>query len=123
MTASEAVSAAASHLAAHKLRSLLTMLGMIFGVGAVISMLAIGEGAARQAQGLIERLGLGNVLIRARELAPQEAEVVRAKSPGLSPRDAAAIEAAVVGVEQVVPRVEIEPYKVRSEEGRAEARV
>jgi putative ABC transport system permease protein len=123
VTPTEALSTAASHLAAHKLRSLLTMLGMIFGVGAVIAMLAIGEGAARQAQGLIERLGLRNVLVRARDLARQEAEVVRAKSPGLSPRDAAAIEAAVAEVERVVPRVEIEPYKVRSEEGRAEARV
>ena len=33
----------------HKTRSLLTMLGMVFGVGSVVAMLAVGEGASQQA--------------------------------------------------------------------------
>jgi len=45
MTAREALRSALGDLATHKLRSALTMLGMIFGVGAVIAMLSIGAGA------------------------------------------------------------------------------
>ena len=45
-------------LRVHKLRSGLTMLGMMFGVGAVISMLSIGAGAEANALELIERMGM-----------------------------------------------------------------
>ena len=48
----------------HKLRSLLTMLGIIFGVAAVISMLAIGEGARRKSLAQIQALGLQNIIIK-----------------------------------------------------------
>ena len=47
----------------HKLRSGLTMLGMIFGVCSVIAMLAIGEGASHEAQERIKRLGSTNIII------------------------------------------------------------
>ncbi len=110
-------------LAAHKLRSSLTMLGMIFGVGAVIAMLSIGEGAERQALGMIERLGVRNVLVRAREIQDEELEEIRQKSLGVSFRDAAAIADAVPGVEAVAPRIRIEPYKVLSAAGKTEASV
>ena len=43
------------NLMMHKLRSLLTMLGMIFGVAAVIAMLSIGAGARKQVMALIEK--------------------------------------------------------------------
>jgi hypothetical protein len=90
------------------------MLGVMFGVGAVIGMLAIGAGAAAQAQDLIDRLGLRNVLIRARQLRPDELREARRKSLGLSLRDAQAIEEAVPGVELVGPRLKIEPWRVQS---------
>ena len=48
----------------HKLRSGLTALGLIFGVAAVISMLAVGEGAARDARVRIEELGATNIILR-----------------------------------------------------------
>jgi len=48
----------------HKLRSGLTMLGMIIGVGAVIALVAIGEGASHDAQEEIRALGAKNVIIR-----------------------------------------------------------
>jgi len=51
----------------HKLRSLLTMLGIIFGVGSVISMLAIGEGASFEAREQIRRLGSTNIIVKARK--------------------------------------------------------
>src|SRR2546430_6210528 len=45
------------NLASHKLRSLLTMLGMIFGVAAVVAMLSIGAGAQQKVMAFIEQLG------------------------------------------------------------------
>ena len=48
----------------HKLRSALTMLGIIFGVSSVIAMLAIGEGASRDAQEKIAQLGSQNIIIK-----------------------------------------------------------
>ena len=52
------------NLRLHKLRSLLTALGIIFGVTAVIIMVAIGEGAKRQALEQIQQLGAHNILVR-----------------------------------------------------------
>ncbi len=48
----------------HKLRSVLTMLGIIFGVSSVIAMLAIGEGASQDAQEKIAQLGSRNIIIK-----------------------------------------------------------
>ncbi|MBA7701847.1 Macrolide export ATP-binding/permease protein MacB [subsurface metagenome] len=48
----------------HRLRSILTMLGIIFGVSSVIAMLAIGEGASRSAQEKISQLGSRNIIIK-----------------------------------------------------------
>ncbi len=48
----------------HRLRSLLTMLGIVFGVCSVIAMLAIGEGASAEAQEQIRSLGSQNIIIR-----------------------------------------------------------
>src|SRR5437868_13413055 len=48
----------------HKMRSGLTMLGIIFGVCSVIAMLAIGEGASYEAQQAIKKLGSSNIIMR-----------------------------------------------------------
>ncbi len=123
MSPAEALRSALENLSAHKLRSALTMLGMIFGVGAVIAMLSIGAGAERQALAMIERLGLRNVLVRARTFKDDELQEIRRKSPGVSARDAAAIAEAVHGVRLVVPRIRIEPFKVLAAAGRAQGAV
>jgi len=47
----------------HKTRSFLTMLGVVFGVGSVIAMLAVGEGASQQALDSIKRLGSENIMV------------------------------------------------------------
>src|SRR5580704_11298923 len=47
----------------HKLRSGLTMLGIVFGVFSVIAMLAIGEGASAQAQKQVLALGATNIIV------------------------------------------------------------
>ena len=51
------------NLLLHKLRSLLTMLGMIFGVAAVVSMLSIGAGAQQKVMAFIEQLGVRNLIV------------------------------------------------------------
>ncbi len=56
----------------HKLRSLLTMLGVVFGVGSVVAMLSVGEGAGQEAMDQIRRLGSNNILIQS--VKPQEDE-------------------------------------------------
>jgi putative ABC transport system permease protein len=51
------------NLLLHKLRSILTMLGVVFGVGSVVAMLSVGEGASREALEQIRRLGSTNIII------------------------------------------------------------
>ena len=58
------------NLLLHKLRSLLTMLGIVFGVGSVIAMLAIGEGASKEALDQLKKLGSTNIIISS--VKPQE---------------------------------------------------
>ncbi len=121
MSLLESLEDARESLAARKLRAALSMLGMIFGVGAVIAMLAIGEGASGEALALIERLGIRNVVVEAKDLEREDLQEIRKKSPGLSPRDVAAIAEAVPGVEKAVARIEIEPYRVSGPKGRIDA--
>src|SRR3954471_1390404 len=52
------------NLRLHKLRSLLTALGIILGVAAVIGMVAIGEGAKQSALEQIQHLGAQNIIVR-----------------------------------------------------------
>jgi putative ABC transport system permease protein len=84
----EALASALESLAGHTLRSALTMLGMIFGVGAVIAMLSIGAGAERQALAMIESLGLRNVLVRASTLEEDEGRSRRGCRGSSRPRPA-----------------------------------
>ena len=112
MTPVEALRSSLGNLAAHKLRSALTMLGMIFGVGAVIAMMSIGAGAERRALEMIERMGVRNILVRNKTLKQDEQEEIRKKSLGLSRRDALAILDGVPGVELAAPSVEVDTYKI-----------
>jgi putative ABC transport system permease protein len=112
MRTTDGAANAVSNLASHPLRSSLTMLGMIFGVGAVIAMLSIGEGAERQALEMIERLGIRNILVRDLDLERDELEEARSKSLGVSPRDAVAIADGVDGVSATSRRATLDPYTV-----------
>ncbi|HVS15547.1 MAG TPA: ABC transporter permease [Thermoanaerobaculia bacterium] len=123
MNLQEALLTSLANLAGHKLRSALTMLGVVFGVGAVIAMLSIGAGAEREAMEMISRLGLRNVLLRAKVYEREEAREVRKQSPGLSLRDSQAILDAVPGVELVAPKVEIDPWQVIAEGAKTDATV
>ena len=56
----------------HGLRSLLTVMGMVFGVSSVIAMLAVGEGASHEAQEQLRQLGSKNIIVKS--LRPAEIE-------------------------------------------------
>ncbi len=100
-------------LFAHKLRSLLTMLGMIFGVGAVVAMLSITAGAQKQMMAFIDQLGVNNIIVEAREATDRDTlQVVRAISPGLTFRDFRAISENVPGLEAITPRKKFKPTKM-----------
>jgi putative ABC transport system permease protein len=119
----DAFATAFGSLGEHKLRTTLTMLGMMFGVGAVIAMLSIGAGAEKQALALIDKLGTRNVVLRGKTYKPEELQELRKKSIGLSERDIEAIQEAVPGVAFATPRVEIEPYKILAAGGKTTAQV
>jgi putative ABC transport system permease protein len=100
------------NLRLHKLRTLLTMLGMIFGVAAVVSMLSIGAGAQQQMMAFIEQLGVRNLIVEAKEAANyQDLQKVRKISPGLTFRDWRVIKANINGIDETTPRKRFTPSK------------
>ena len=101
------------NLMMHKLRSLLTMLGMIFGVAAVIAMLSIGAGARAQVMALIEQMGVRNVIVEAHEANSwEDMQKVRKTSLGLTLRDFRVIQSNVAGVVQGTPRKRFTPGRM-----------
>lgn len=94
------------NLMLHKLRSLLTMLGLVFGVGSVIAMLAIGEGASAEAMDQIRKLGSRNIIITAQKATEESASTqdnVRMSIYGLLYEDADRISSTIPTVKAVVP--------------------
>ncbi|HYE30583.1 MAG TPA: ABC transporter permease [Methylomirabilota bacterium] len=92
----------------HRLRSLLTALGIVFGVCSVIAMLAIGEGASHEAQEQIKSLGSQNIIIRS--IKPPEEQKVSANNQqsyvlqyGITEADIRRIATTIPGVSVVVP--------------------
>lgn len=61
------------NLLLHKLRSFLTMLGVVFGVGSVVAMLSVGEGASQEAMAQIRKLGSNNIIVSSVKPAEDEA--------------------------------------------------
>ena len=97
-------------LLAHKLRTLLTMLGMIFGVGAVVAMLSITEGARQEMIRYIDLLGVNNIVVEANEAPDRDTLIeVRQVSPGLTFRDARAIAANTPNIDSQSERKTFQP--------------
>ena len=119
----ESISVAISNLGRHKLRSFLTMLGMIFGVGAVIAMLSIGAGAEQESLRIIENFGIRNIIIQAKEFKTEELRQIRTESLGVSLRDVEALEAVLKPKPLVTASRVVKTYQVLSEKGRADSRV
>jgi putative ABC transport system permease protein len=101
------------NLRGQKTRTLLTALGIVFGVGAVIGMLAIGAGARQESLEFIEQLGVRNVLVESRPAASEEElQQRRRSSQGLNERDVRILEANVNALEALSPRKSLHPARV-----------
>ena len=90
----------------HKLRSLLTVLGLVFGVASVIVMLAVAEGASQQAQRQIESLGVNNIILRSKKPSSTESDInYRSfeQNFGLTYDDLRRIEETLTSVTSVTP--------------------
>lgn len=114
---------ALAEMAAHKLRTLLTLLGMIFGVGAVIAMLNIGEGAEQQALKMIDSMGLRNLIIENKEFADAELREVRQESLGLTLADVNAAKATLPFVEDTSAQRRVKTQSVYSDKQSADLAV
>jgi putative ABC transport system permease protein len=102
-----------TNLRAQKTRTLLTALGIVFGVGSVIGMLAIGAGAREESLRFIEQLGVRNVLIDSRPAASdQEMQQRRRSSQGLNDRDVRILKANIESLETLTARRSLHPAQV-----------
>ncbi len=107
------------NLLLHKLRSFLTMLGLVFGVGSVIAMLAVGEGASEVALEQIRKLGSRNIIVTAQKPAEEQgASNVRSfiSIYGLLYQDELRLQGTIPTVKRIVP------VKIIQKEGRLKNR-
>ncbi len=93
------------NLLLHKLRSMLTMLGVVFGVASVVAMLAVGEGASKEALEQIRQLGSQNIIITAMKPVQDANNTQRTNMAiyGLTYADQQRIAETFDAVEQTVP--------------------
>ncbi len=109
MSIAEAFLVAIRGLAVNRLRTALTMLGIVIGVASVIAMTSIGEGAQRRVTTQITSLGTNLVLVFPRRPTASELVGVSGRSDGLVTADADAIAAKVPGAVLVAPSINITP--------------
>ncbi len=97
---------------ANRFRSILTALGIIFGVAAVIAMLAIGNGARQEILDQMKMVGINNVIIRPIYAEDDSSdETLRGRfSPGLTLQDVESIKNIIPTVQRVSPEVEISAF-------------
>src|SRR5437667_3447905 len=104
---------AVQNIYAQKTRSFLTALGIVFGVGSVIGMLAIGAGARQESLRFIEQLGVRNILVDSRPATnDQELQQRRRVSPGLNERDVRVLRANIDQIELISARRALFPARV-----------
>jgi putative ABC transport system permease protein len=107
------ISQAFANLRAQKTRTLLTALGIVFGVGSVIGMLAIGSGAREESLRFIEQLGVRNILVESRPATSEEEyQQRRRSSPGLSDRDVRILNANIEALDLLSARRTLHPARV-----------
>lgn len=103
------------NLLLHKLRSFLTMLGVVFGVGSVVAMLAVGEGASKEALEQIRKVGSNNIIITSVKSVEEETTgttQARMSMYGLTYNDHERISETFKEINQTVP------VKIVRQEGR-----
>jgi putative ABC transport system permease protein len=105
----------------NKVRSLLTALGIIFGVAAVIAMLAIGNGAQQEILDQIKLVGVNNIVVK--PIIEQKEEKVEEQtgqkdkkkfSPGLTMRDVESISSTIPGLNKISPEISLDTYVIRN---------
>ncbi len=104
----EALTIGVEALSRYKLRTALSVLGVVLGVAAVIAMMSVSQGARDEVLRQVELMGLDNIVVRNRPMSQRERE--SAGSPGLTTGDAAALRRLVPLVTQVSPLVELFPH-------------
>lgn len=106
---------------ANRMRSILTALGIIFGVAAVIAMLAIGNGAQQEILEQIKLVGVNNIVIS--PVVPQSEEDLGSESenketvkfsPGLTIQDVEGIKATVPGITSISPEIILDTYLINN---------
>ena len=102
----ESVVIALDGLRTNKMRSILTMLGIIIGVGAVIAMVSIGMGVREKVQKSIAGLGSNLLIVMPGATAPSGVRVAAGSTTSLTYKDAQAIAREVEGVNMVAPMVQ-----------------
>lgn len=111
---------AISAVVVNKMRSFLTALGIIFGVAAVISMMAIGNGAQKEILEQIKLVGVNNIVVK--PIIEQTEEKIeegfkkenKKFSPGLTTRDVESIAKGIPGLNNVSPEIFIDTYVIRN---------
>jgi putative ABC transport system permease protein len=103
MSALEAIRSALAAISANALRSVLTMLGIIIGVAAVIAMVAIGSGARARVNDQIRSLGANLAIISAGNVQVGGVRLGVGASSTLTDEDARAILREIEGVEAAAP--------------------
>jgi putative ABC transport system permease protein len=111
---------AVGNLRVHALRTFLTMLGMIFGVGAVIAMLSIGAGAEAESLRIIDTMGLRNIIIRDREYKDEDLKKIRETSLGLATRDVQAITSVTPDVETYSAKKRVKTFQIFTFKGKSD---
>lgn len=115
------LSIAISAVITNKIRSLLTALGIIFGVAAVIAMLAIGNGAQQELLDQIKLVGVNNIVIK--PIIEQKEEKIeegagkkdkKKFSPGLTIRDVESIQKTIPNLARVSPEIFLDTYVIRN---------
>jgi len=107
------IAQALANLHAQKTRTMLTALGIVFGVGSVIGMLSIGAGAREESLRFIEQLGVRNILVDSRPTTSrEELQQRRRSSPGLSDRDVRILRANIDALELLSARRTLHPVRV-----------
>jgi len=106
---------------ANRVRSLLTALGIIFGVAAVIAMLAIGNGAQQEIINQLKLVGVNNIVVKPiieqKEDRTNENGGKKEKnkfSPGLTIRDVESIQATIPGLKAISPEIILDTYVIHN---------
>jgi putative ABC transport system permease protein len=111
---------AVGNLRVHALRTFLTMLGMIFGVGAVIAMLSIGAGAEMESLRIIDTMGVRNIIVKDREYKDEDLKKVRETSLGLSLRDVQAITSVTPDIEAYSAKKRVKTFQIFTFKGKSD---